>query len=422
LSINPGKIGRIILSLLLAFVLWAFVSWENDPERTRTFSAIPIEAVDVPEDLLIVGSLPTVRVQLRGPESVVQRLDSAMLVARVSLAGVAGSGLVEVDVQVDTPEGVRKVTIEPNTVVVELDQMVSETWPITFDEPEALPPNLTSITFSTEEVLLAGSRADMERVAEVRVAFDLDDRDQSFGVDLMPQPVDDGGVVVPGIEVQPETIRVDVQFETRQKSVRVIAMCACESNQGLEIQELDTASPIPSAVTIAGPESLLESIESIQTEPIDISGLGRSGFVSNVVLDDSTLPEGVTLERRTVDVYVDVPDERLVFNDVPIQVIGLDASYTVNLSETVASFEVAGPEAVLAEIENTPPIVLVDASGQGEGTYTLPVRVLLPPELRYQGLQPTSVQVVISLPPTPTPTPQPASTPQPAPTQGATDS
>jgi YbbR domain-containing protein len=236
----------------------------------------------------------------------------------------------------------------------------------------------------------------VDRVASVQLPLELSGRTESFGADLEPIAVDAGGVRVEGVEIEPSTVHVEVVFAISSQLVRVVVMCACMSESGvMEVRELTNASAIPSSVRVTGPETLISSLETVRTVPIDISSLDRSGFISDVGLDELSVPQGVTLEQNAVEVYVQIEDRRVSFSQAQIEVVNVAPEFRAVLSQESVGFEVTGRPESLAAFEGSIPKVIVDAKGLEAGSYTLPVWVVLPPELTYLNLEPSEVQITL---------------------------
>ena len=416
--VSASSLLRLAASLVLAFLLWGFVTWESDPEQTRNFTAVPVMALNLDPGLVLVGELPAVRVTIKGPESVISRLDPSAINVTVDLEEYDSAGIFDVPLDVEEPSGARTATVTPSTLEVEIDRTVERVFPIEVQQSSTAPPNLTSIDLSVSEVNVTGSMGNVDRVASVQLPLELTGRTESFGADVEPIPVDAGGVRVEGVDLEPSTVHVEVVFAVSSQLVRVVVMCACTSPSGvLEVVELTNASAIPSSVRVTGPESLITSLETVRTEPINISNLDRSGFISDVALDELSLPQGVTLEQSAVEVYVQIEDRRVAFSQAQVEVLNVAPELRAVLTQDTVSFEVTGPQEALEAYEGASPTVIVDASNLEAGTYTLPVWVVLPPELTYLNLEPGEVQVTLVrvAPAQSSPSPAPSSTPTPGP-------
>jgi YbbR domain-containing protein len=163
----------------------------------------------------------------------------------------------------------------------------------------------------------------------------------------------------------------------------------------LQVQPFPEAVAIPSTVNVTGPSPVIAELEEIRTQPIDIDGLSQSGWILEVALDETSLPSGVDIQETTVDVWVPVQEQRVSFEDVPIQVINVDPEYRTTLSAETVSFEVDGPQDVLDTISGTTPLVVIDGQGRGPGTYRVSVQVVLPAGVSYTNLEPAQVDLTV---------------------------
>lgn len=393
--ITPGSILRLIGSIILAFIVWGFVVWETNPERTRQFNEVPIETVGLAPNMEITNEIPTATIVIKGPESVVEDVTSAMVSAYVDLSGMTTPGTAEYEVHADTPSGLRKVLIKPEKVTLDVAIIETRTFAVDVAEPGERPANVSGITVSQDLVQVIGSRENVEKVASVQVEIDYRGQTESFQVEARTIPVDEAGNVVPGVRVDPPTVTVDVHYEITEKALDVVVYCACVTDGNLQVQPFPEAVAIPSTVTVTGPSPVISELNEIHTQPIDIAGLSQSGWILEVDLDETSLPAGVQLQETTVDVWVPIQAQRVTFSDVPIQVININPEYRTTLSEERVSFEVDGPQDVLDAISGTTPLAIVDGQQRGPGTYRVSVQVVLPPGVSYTNLEPAQVDLTV---------------------------
>ncbi|HLT19171.1 MAG TPA: CdaR family protein [Thermomicrobiales bacterium] len=393
--ISAGTFVRLAVSILLAFIIWGFIVWETNPEITRNFPTIPVTARDVPGNMLVVGNLPTVSVTLKGPQSEMRSVVASDLTAWVDFSSAEGPGIDEYPVRVAAPDGARKIIVEPPRIEVELDLIVTETFQVVIREDEPRPANVANIELSTELVSIQGPEDLVSRVEAVEVPVEIGGRSESFSEQVEPVPVDAMGNPVPGVTVSPATITLSVTFESTSKDVPVQVICACVVDNRVQEIELATASPIPSTIRLSGPAADLAEIDVVRTTPIDISVLSESGWILNVELDLTDIPQTVTVPERAIDVWVPVEPTRRELRDVPIAVIGLGSGLEASLAEqTVSIVIIGGTEIDTLELEQRVTGV-VDLRGLAPGTYSVDVGVVVPPGLTYEQVQPESVRVVI---------------------------
>src|SRR3990172_6601682 len=113
-------IGNILLSIVLALVVWVVAVNEANPNREDTFRAIPLVFVNQPPDTIVYDlSATAVDVRLRAPESAWTSLSARVISATIDLGrGAPGEDLHTVDINVPDPVGgtVRVVRVEPAAI------------------------------------------------------------------------------------------------------------------------------------------------------------------------------------------------------------------------------------------------------------------------------------------------------------------
>jgi YbbR domain-containing protein len=393
--INAAVFLRLAASILLSFIIWGFIVWETNPERTRQFSGVVPVSENIPADMLIVGELPEVTVSVKGPQDIVRVLVASDFQVTIDFQNASGPGIDEYAVAVDAPSGLRQVTVEPSAIEVELDRIVTESLPVEMREAEPRPLSVTEVSLSTERVALQGPKALVDRVEAVEVPLVIGSRDESFVEDVTPIALDSLGERVQGVNLTPSTIEVAVTFETTSKDVAVLVICACVEDGQLQEIELEDASPIPSTVRISGTASVLDGIESIRTVPIDTAGLESAGWILDVELDLADVPGAVTLSEQAVDVWIPVDPGRQQISEIPIGLLNADPEFSVRLAAPTVTVVVSGTVDDVRQLDPASLKAVVDVAGLAPGNYTLDIQVVLPPGLTYENVEPATVQVTV---------------------------
>src|SRR3990172_699779 len=106
--------GLAVLSVVLAFGLWVFVTRAENPEQTRTLPIdIPVQAVNVPPDIAVPRELQPVRVRVRVEENVIDSLTKDDFQASVDLEALTVGAY-------KRPVEVRELTTRGNLRIVEV--------------------------------------------------------------------------------------------------------------------------------------------------------------------------------------------------------------------------------------------------------------------------------------------------------------
>ncbi|HUG15014.1 MAG TPA: CdaR family protein [Thermomicrobiales bacterium] len=415
--LDTGNVVRFLLSFICAFALWAWVTADRDPEQTYRANQVPVVVENTPAGLELVGLPQAVDLTLQGPRSVIQTIDAGSIRAYIDLSSVPGPGSYEFRVRVDAPSGIRRISVQPEVVRVEVDTVVSRTFTIDVLHPDEVPRSvaITNTLVNPSEVVVTGVQQNVDRVARVILPVELRGQTESFTVEARPQAVDANNVEVPSVEVRPNSVTVNVTLEVRGKEIPVFVRCECTALDGYEVIGQPIASP--STILIDGPREALAQVQYIYTTPIDTSGLSEPSLLSDVPLDTTALPEGVTVERLLVEVSVRVEQSLFtrVFENVPVDILGATPDIEVSVTPGFVSIEIEGPREDIAALTPDDVAVIVDIDGLDVGTHQLRPRVILPPRTRYSEPPPQVVVAITAVPPTPTPTVPPTATPAPTP-------
>ena len=403
---DTGNLLRFVLSLVLAFALWAWVTNENNPEQTYLANNVQVEIRNKAPNLEIVSPLDVVEVKIQAPRSVIQTLDPSEIVAWVDLDGRIGPGSEMEKVDVDVPSGVRTTKVTPKEIPVELDTVVSQTFPVKLLSPNDLPRNLevTDSNVDVDTVTVTGVQRNVERVAQVIVPVTISGRMTSFTTQVSPQAVDASNTPVENVTINPSSISLSVDLATRGKEIPVFVQCGCTAAPGFQVLGYPQASP--STVLVDGPSDALAQLQYIYTTPVDTGALTATTVLNDIQVDTSSLPEGVTIDPSVVSVLVQISQQvsTRTFDTIPVQVLNRPPGATVTVSPPTASLTVEGPQEDISALSGSEIAIVVDVTGLGAGAHDVRPRAILPPRVQYTEA-PQQVSVTISLPPTPEPSP-----------------
>ncbi|HLW00400.1 MAG TPA: CdaR family protein [Ktedonobacterales bacterium] len=172
------------------------------------------------------------------------------------------------------------------------------------------------------------------------------------------------------------------------RSVAVVAQLRGNPADGYGVTSVQVSPP---TVTIQGTVPGLGDANSVNTQPIDITG-ASSTLTRAIGLD---LPLGVsstTVSTVTVSIYI-APLQGKVSTTAPVVLENLPTHLTATTSPTTVLVTLKGPLPRLNTVEIHP---FVDVSGLVAGSYLLPVQVTEPADI---GVQITPADVTVTLAP-----------------------
>ena len=391
----PRFIGYKVLAILLAMVIWAYVTVRDNPLDEGTF-AVPVELRNLDETLVTPETSYQVQVRVQGAANIIGELSSRDFTAYVDLSGMrAGEGSPRV--QVDLPPDVSLVSLSPESIDLTLEAKVSETFAVVANvsgEPaENYTALLENLLLSPQEVSLSASASMIEQVGSVVVNADISDLESSYNRNLPVEVLDqNGNNITREFTISPESVNlvVNVLYEEPEATVAVRANLLGEPAEGYQISYTVTE---PNTVRAFGDLATLGTLYYLLTEPIDISGISRTTSYSVDIEHDSN----ISLAQETVTVTVRV-------EPVATQTYTRNLLHTQNVAEglecllpdEVIKIEVAGPDTAMQGLDETRIVPYVDCAGITEpGDYELPVSFSLPANIDLVRATPETVTVTL---------------------------
>lgn len=129
---TQDQVIRFVVSLLMATLLWGWVTQLQDPFETRTYPSVAIDTSDLPDTLQVVSSLPTATVELSDAASRVDAINAPDIAVRIDVSSIGGPGTYQVPLIVDSPN-VNRRSVEPDQVSIQVDDRVTAVFPLTIE-------------------------------------------------------------------------------------------------------------------------------------------------------------------------------------------------------------------------------------------------------------------------------------------------
>jgi YbbR domain-containing protein len=388
------------VAVVIAVVFWVAITQNAAPRLvTVAFDGrIPVERPDnVPAGYVLRGQLGDVGVTLRGPSGIADRVALSDLRATLDVKTLTLGQAEPQDARVSVTvarDGVEVVDVLPATVSVRLERVTSRSVPVQPRFANSPPSGARAgdAAVSPTEVKVTGPESDVARIVSVLATVGFGDAQTDIETSSPAIPVDAAGQPIDGLQVDPGVVvvKVPVLPIATTRTVPVVFTLRGVVAPGYWVVGV---AMDPFAVTVRGDETVLTTLDRIETLPIDVGDL-RATKTLTVGL---SLPTGVTLLRPT-DVNVTVTVQPLagtrVFSSA-VLVLGLSANQTAELDLSNVAVLVAGPVPTLANVPPEQVIATVDVGGRGPGSYTLDVTVRVPAGVSVQTVQPTRVTLTI---------------------------
>lgn len=310
-----------IISLLSAMVLWTYVMAIVDPEETKLFENIPVTITNINElneknliiypeknlttDIYVTGKLSNIKKVSKDDISVYGQINSPM------------EGKNQIYLKVSTSQRI-SYDFKNSVMIVTLEKLVNEDKNININISGNGKNDVDSISLedNINKIMVSGPRTLVDKVKNIVGTVNVDNNLSDFSQSIKLEPVDYKGKVVEGVKLEKNSISANVTLLTEKVvPIKLNLSNNIESDINYEISQ-DT-------VTIKGKKDIVDSIEYIESQPIDLSQLS-SEIDKDVYLQ---IPNGIAVdtkfitikkvsEENTISEYIYMPEDIDIRNNI----------------------------------------------------------------------------------------------------------
>lgn len=296
-----------LLAILFAVVFWLYVMDQVNPEMVKTIPDVKVELLNIEnaqnQGLVMMGEKEFyVDVKLKGRRSEVIKVTSNDLLVTADLEGFQkGTN----NVMLSSKIFVSNVNIESlsmNSIKISLDRIVEVAKTVKIDYVGTIAENYTAgeLSVAPEEILVKGPESLVNNISSLRGELDLTEVSNQLIKEIPVTAIDLDGNAVNGVELGRSYVTAQLGvFRLSNIPVEVTLRGAVGNEYKLVKTEV-----LPALVTIRGEDALISTIEKVNTEVIDLSGMTET-FEMEVALN---LPEGVTapFAEETINVKLHI--------------------------------------------------------------------------------------------------------------------
>ncbi len=186
---------------------------------------------------------------------------------------------------------------------------------------------------------------------------------------------------------------IDVMLERLvRKRVRVAVSLSGSLSGNQLLGSVPEASP--GWVMVSGPESVVEHLDKVFTEPIDLGKI-RESMTRRFELDYDRKTIGCEPKGVTVAISVSERGNRVLAH-IPPTVLVDAADLITEVEPKTVSLTLEGPKALLDTLTSRDVSILIDLSGRPPGSYTLAPEVIVPNGVEKYVMDVDSLRIIIS--------------------------
>ena len=391
---------RLMWSFLVAFVLWTFVTLTQNPEDHKPFD-VPLQIKNLPANMVVIDesgvvqtSYGTVEVKVRAAKNTLNQIRDVDLQAVVDLSSATANGEPQLfSVQAATTRddlGYYTFDDEMLQVALRIDEMQTSELPIEIDQRNN---SMANIAFETPNVVIEGPRTTvqiqaprmlMNRIKQAKVVIEsAANMTASYQSEYPVVVVDRTDTPITGVTLTPATVNVKVEVRAKVGSKQVLVKPQTRGYvaAGYRLREIRVN---PVLMSISGGYKFIEAINSVTTQPIDISNLTETitQTVQIVVPENISFYEYDQQNKITVDVGLVIEkDQQPTRMRIPVAVTLVDVpdGVSVQVSPAIVTLDVLMSPAALQRGALTQ-IQAVVAVGQWDATMTTRAVVITVPK------------------------------------------
>lgn len=307
-KIKRDGLAAKIISFCMALALWFYVSYEENPNMTKTIHNVPI-SIDGQQALKENGfsvysiSDKSVDVSVTAKRLSFRKISNKTIPAKLNVSSIKSSGehIIPVTFDLSSMASGTSFTVKDNDIKVIIEPIVQKNFSVNVDLDESGVSSLIvrKSSVSPKTVTVSAPKSIISEISSVTTQKIIPDNKNithhnSVNVIVLGQD----GLPMEGVECSPSQIDVSYSFY----SVKTVP---------IKLVTTESSGPLPqlsqSEITIYGYGDVFDATQSISTEAINPSSFS-SGAKTKVKL---ILPDGIKLTNQSSEIdvsFVDSPN------------------------------------------------------------------------------------------------------------------
>ena len=389
---------NMVISLVMAVVLWLYVAGQVDPKTDKKIPDVKIHYLNI-DSLQDNGydfaesSDSRVEVTVEGKRAQLNRIDEEDIKVTADLHDCA-PGKNTITLKAVTSKKAEISKINPATITVTVEERVNRSKPVRVvftgkDSNNSEPGNVTT---NPENINVYGAKSVVDKVKYVKASVPKSKIDHDYTtITAKAVPVDKKGNRVRGVWLSAKRVEVTASMMKTKK----VDLSVETTGEITGDHQLDRIK-IPKTVEIKGSSDELESIDSVQGNTIDISGVKETQEIP-ITFD---LPYGVEIgdESEGISIKVILKDlARLSFEikTGDIKMTGLSDNMEAVMTESSFSVTVKGTDEEMEGFKKEDADFSVDLSKYDVGRHAVKIEASSDKELHSIVVSPEKANVEI---------------------------
>ena len=376
-----------ILSVVIAVLIWLFVANTNDPAVTKRFYSIPVKVMN--EDALTKRGYAyeildgeEVNITVKGKSSIVRSMGISDFQAIADFSKLSKVDAVPIDITAKKYSDQLDITLgTTNTMKIKKDEVVTISVPVNViakgDPAEGYA--VGRVTSTPNLIKVSGPENLLSSAKEIRATVSVDGISHDVTATDKPVLYDEEGKKIISNQIEFDTASIGIYIELwKTKTVDVKLSYTGEPAKNYHLVSFDYE---PKQITIAAPDDMLESLDSITLDSVSIEGLTED-YEKDIDLTQTVLPDNVILANDdTSDVKVKATIEKITspklsFTKKDINITNNTNNYKVSFDkDNDYSILVDGAASAVKNLDIKDFVPWIDINGLEPGTHEVSLHV-----------------------------------------------
>lgn len=392
-SIFDNRTFLMVLSVIMAFLAWLFVSMDSNDTKGKTITGVTVDMQEVDESIgkLGLSTISTeqikVSVRVEGVVYDIGNLTASDIRVYPDISKVTTAGMHTVELKGEIRDSSKDVTIQeitPSSVQIKFDSLQTKTLDIKAKLSGYSAPDdylIRDVSVSPSTVQITGPAEDISRISQCVVEKDIDEELTSSYSETLPLKFLD----VDGNELELKYVVSDVT-EARvtipilKKKVVPVRLDFMNVPDGFQVDRLKfTLSN--EEIEVAGPAESIDKYKEIPLGQIDIKSLE----LGKTETFEVKLPTGFVNTQNIQSILVQFDSEGMIekqFNVDNIIIQNVPLNYEAeSMTQEITNVRIIGPKDVVEGMvagDIVATIDLQESSSVSSGQVELPVKISVP--------------------------------------------
>lgn len=399
------NVKTIVLSLIVAVIVWFVVSVQVFPTIETSISGIPILAQPTEymlnHDLEITGSyaaadiklddgkkyelnVGTTDIRIEGKRYDISDLRAEDFYAELDLSTVRSAGTFTVPVSIFSRTGVDYNLLETSQLAVTLvvDEIITREYPITAYAPDITLPDgyyVDEVTASPATVTIIGSSSVLDKISrvEAKATFDGEIKEShEVQTELAVYTASGSRLVNDDIKMSADSVLVNIPIYMQKELPLTFSFTGIPqyfdiNSLGYDIQ--------PSSIMVAAPDDSISNLSELNVGTINIADIRLNQTTSTIPI---TLPDGYKnlSGNNSARITWDIADYgKLDFQATHIAAVNIPDNMEVEIITQVLTLSAIGPSEQLSTLTSDSFYIVANLLGVSlhDGSQDVPVSVMI---------------------------------------------